>query len=601
MNYAKLTLITGIIIGSWLWGVNQPNRELSYQANWLVSNAYADEADEYSKLQEEKEEKLEEKQKLEEEATETAQEKESHQEQLDYYKGELVTTELSIDEKERLLYSLEERRILREEEYQRKLVEKNSLMRDLYINSAVTPLELVFGSESYSSFAQAWYYYNTLVKDGKRQILELGQILAELDAEKAREAALREQLVATAGVLSTQTVYYDGQVQQTTERLSSLNEDITVLEDEIAQITAKQSEIIAAKQASLNLPQSLGAGPLYCTDDRELAPGFSPAYAFFTAGIPHRVGMSQYGALGRAEAGQNAAEILDAYYADFELEQDYNTDIKIKVEGHGEYSLEDYVKRIYEMPASWPLEALKAQAVAARSYALAYTNNGEGSICDSQSCQVFKEEEKGGAWNEAVEATAGWVMTQGGSPIKSWYSSTAGGFTYQSNDVWGGSRRPWTKRVQDGSSSYGSFSDLRDKAYDRDSPCLYAAQGWRSDYGKSAWLKGEEVADIANVIRLARFTDVDKNHLYQVDKDNPEGVETYSYEKVREELADRGVTPFNGINSIEVVGVDWDYGSTTSLRINGESFDGAEFKNWFNLRAPANIQIVGPLYNVERK
>ncbi|KKU34644.1 MAG: hypothetical protein UX50_C0015G0016, partial [Candidatus Beckwithbacteria bacterium GW2011_GWA1_46_30] len=39
----------------------------------------------------------------------------------------------------------------------------------------------------------------------------------------------------------------------------------------------------------------------------------------------------------------------------------------------------------------------------------------------------------------------------------------------------------------------------------------------------------------------------------------------------------------------------------TQVTVDGVAFTGSEFKDWFNLRAPANIQIVGPLYNVERR
>jgi len=48
------------------------------------------------------------------------------------------------------------------------------------------------------------------------------------------------------------------------------------------------------------------------------------------------------------------------------------------------------------------------------------------------------------------------------------------------------------------------------------------------------------------------------------------------------------------------IGVDFGSGKTTSISGGGISASGEEFKDWFNLRAPANIQIVGPLYNVEK-
>ena len=95
-----------------------------------------------------------------------------------------------------------------------------------------------------------------------------------------------------------------------------------------------------------------------------------------------------------------------------------------------------------------------------------------------------------------------------------------------------------------------------------------------------------------------------KEHLYQTDKPNPAGTDTWDAGKVRQELSSRGGTPFNNISGISV-GVDFGFGQTNSVNINGDagsvSFGGSDFKTYFNLRAPANIQIVGPLYNVERK
>ena len=97
--------------------------------------------------------------------------------------------------------------------------------------------------------------------------------------------------------------------------------------------------------------------------------------------------MNQYGAQGRADAGQSHEDILRAYFENFSFE---NRSVRIKVQGYGEMDLEEYMLGIYEMPDSFPTEALKAQVIAARSYALSYTNNGEKEICTTQACQVYK-------------------------------------------------------------------------------------------------------------------------------------------------------------------------------------------------------------------
>ncbi|MCL4365662.1 SpoIID/LytB domain-containing protein [Patescibacteria group bacterium] len=252
------------------------------------------------------------------------------------------------------------------------------------------------------------------------------------------------------------------------------------------------------------------------------------------------------------------------------------------------------------MPAGWPAEALKAQAIAARSYALAYTNNGSGPICPSQQCQVVKKEINDGNWQAAVEATRGIVMTSGGQPIKAWFSSTHGGYVFNSGDI-GWSSTSFTKRAQDSSGGISSFSDLQNNAYDKNSPIFYCDWGARAQYNKTAWLKPEELADIVNVLMLAKKDSGTQVHLSQTDKPNPDGQETWDAGRVRSEL---GSSAFNTISEVSV-SADFGSGRTTTVTVSGDgrsqSFDGGEFKNYFNLRAPANINIVGPLFNVEKK
>ena len=479
---------------------------------------------------------------------------------------------------------------LREE----KLVELTAIFNervaeDYKSGYSYNPIGFILGQ---SKLSDKLYHLKTvnenreIIKNVSSEILNVLTEKEKLEKDKARFATLQADVDKNAKFLGGEIT----KAKAFQEELSS----------KIAQLSARQQQIIAARQASLNLPTSLGAGPLFCTDDRNLNPGFSPAFAFFTYGIPHRVGMNQYGAYGRAQAGQNHEDILRAYFQEFSFENKPN--INISVSGYGSMPIETYLLGIYEMPESWPIEALKAQAIAARSYALAYTGNGSKEICTTQACQVYKGGNKGGNWERAVNETNGKTMVSGGSAVTAWYSSTDGGYTFSSSDVWG-SNRSFTKRARDTNGDISSFSDLASKSYDKDSPCFYAAQGFRAQYSKSAWLKSEEVADIVNVISLMKNDSGVAAHVYQTDKPNPEGTETWDEAKVKQEVKNRGMTPFNSVSSVSV-SADFGSGMVSSVTVSGdktETFNGTEFRNFFNLRAPANIQIVGPLFNIEKR
>jgi stage II sporulation protein D len=105
-------------------------------------------------------------------------------------------------------------------------------------------------------------------------------------------------------------------------------------------------------------------------------------------------------------------------------------------------NLEHYLYSVLgaEMNPNWPQEALKAQAVAARSFALyktATSGNTVYDVGDTTSWQVYKGlETEGQGTHLAVDATAGQVMTYGGKVILAAFHSSSGGHTENVEDVW---------------------------------------------------------------------------------------------------------------------------------------------------------------------
>lgn len=500
--------------------------------------------------------------------------------------------EVAIEEKEKAVKKGEEAL-----QYQESLLK--SRVYTYYKNSNKQTLDLatVLLSGNLSASLRDFFYQKSIVDRDRDTITKVVLYIKNLEEIKAN---LTQQKINLASLK-----------ERVDEKAKDLAEKVDDLDAQISQLMAQQQSLIAQRLAALKLPSSAYTSSSGCSSDLTNGkdPGFSPGFGFFTFGVPHRVGMSQYGAKGRADSGQNAEQILKFYYnADYTT--GFDTGINIHVTGTNEYgqsfddnwNIEEYLKHVYEIPSGWHPEALKAQAIAARSYALAYTDKGQRPICPSQSCQVVKREENADSWKQAVEATRGIVMTSGGNPISAYFSSTAGGYVYSSSASIGS--RPWTKDSQDGRGAYNNFSDVRSNAYDNESPWFYCDWGSRSQYGNTAWLKSEEVADIANVIMLVQKDQSTIANVYQVDASNPAGRETWNADKVKQELRSRGGNPFNSVNGVSV-SADFGSGKTTSVTVSGDAgsqtFGGNDFKTYFDQRAPGNIQIVGPLYNVERR
>ena len=173
-----------------------------------------------------------------------------------------------------------------------------------------------------------------------------------------------------------------------------------------------------------------------------------------------------------------------------EVQYEYSKYNKIKLLHYAtgeteELNLDDYLLGVVsaEMPAIYDIEALKAQAVVARTYTI-YTmlhneSKHEGAdICDNSSCcqawiskedrlNKWEEDKREENWRkieEAVSSTKGKIVTYNGEPINAFFHSNSGGTTEVPINVWGGTEYPYLQVVatsgEDNYSQYQSIVEL---------------------------------------------------------------------------------------------------------------------------------------------
>lgn len=118
--------------------------------------------------------------------------------------------------------------------------------------------------------------------------------------------------------------------------------------------------------------------------------------------------------------------------------------------------LEDYVAGVVnsEIPSSWPEEAVKAQAILARTYTVYRLKQPRSAEFDLEATvqdQVYQgravEDEAG---RGAVAATRGMILTYAGQPVEAFYHSACGGRTESPEWIWGGPPKPYQQSVECG-------------------------------------------------------------------------------------------------------------------------------------------------------
>ena len=471
---------------------------------------------------------------------------------------------------------------------------RDSVIKSYYYAKTTSDVEFILGEEtsSISNVTVGLFAQEKL----NSQIVDTIKILSKeisdyeknkQEAEKAKKE-LEESFkkFQTAKVkLASQKTNLSGTLSDLKEKQADVQDSLDDINKAIQSLSDKQQAILREKNGD-DVSGSIGdyAQPTYTLPE----PPYKPAFALMSYGaFTHYNGMSQYGAYGRANAGQSYKEILKYYYKVDVIEKD-DFPKTISVKGVGTLDYQYYLYGIAEMPSDWPLEALKAQAIAARTYAY----RSSKPICITEACQVYnasKAKNVPSKWKQAVDETKGEVLD---NPTTSQFSSTTGG--YINNVGWD---------LKGGSWPGAAYEKVAG------SPWFYKAwytQGYStssSTCGRSTpWLSEKEMADLLNAwVVWRKGNSSDKDRISPA-ANNCFGGNPYSSASMKERADELGES-YSSVSDVSVsIGSNGQTSSVTLKTDRGSvTIEGSVFKTVANLRAPGYISFKSRLFDVEVK
>lgn len=511
------------------------------------------------------------------------------QAQLDEIKAEVEKVQAELA---KINVNLEDRRTKLND----KITLRNKIIRNYSKRNILNDIEIFLTqsqtSQDMNGFQTATYAY-AFNKAASQEMINLIKVLnseiGSFEKDKKEAEDLKTDLDNDLARLVNIKTDLDNKKATAQGEFSDLDKKEDVVEDKLDDLE-KEIEDLSSKQQSI-LKQKYGdsygtVGDYASPGSSTPSPPFKPAFAAFSYGAyTHYNGMSQYGAKGRADDGKDYKSILKYYYkVDTTKKSDFPS--KINVQGYGELNFQYYLYGIAEMPSDWPSEALKAQAIAARTYA--YRSNKP--ICTTQSCQVFlksKADNPPSKWKKAVDDTKNIILN---NPTTSQYSSTTGGYI---NNVGWDTKGSWP-------------GDAYEKR--AGSPWFYKAWYTKS-YNSSdncgrphPWLTEKEMADILNAwVVWRKGSSGDKDNITPVTT-SCWGGNPYSVDKMADRAGELG-EKYTSVSSVDVDISNGGYTSKVTFNTNrgSVSVDGQTFKTVFNLRAPGYLSIKSRLFDMDRK
>lgn len=229
-------------------------------------------------------------------------------------------------------------------------------------------------------------------------------------------------------------------------------------------------------------------------------------------GYGHGVGMSQYGANEYAKAGWAYEKILKNYYAGTTIAQDPQA-------GQSGIPTADDIARVVqqEMGSGFEMEALKAQAVAAYTYARCHNNSISGMAYVSDISKVSDKVKN------AVNAVYGQYIVYGGKPINAVFCAMSAGRTAASKTIWGGSYSYLTPAPSPGDTKQNRYKVAKEYTAKELAAILDESLGVTMSGDPSGWLKILEhdsavssgigyVGKLRIQISSGQYTDVSGNY-----------------------------------------------------------------------------------------
>ncbi len=306
---------------------------------------------------------------------------------------------------------------------------------------------------------------NSSIERLDSEIQDQNEIIANLNSQNDELSFRRSQI-------QEQIWFYSGVLASNTEQISFLQDLQSQISSQINDLTVEQQA--AAQREAWILQQQLKKQRQQ--EDINITNGFYFSGSGRDVYQGHGVGFSQFGAYGGANAGMSAEELIKFYFTGVDIT---NRTGNVSVAGGPQnISVEEYLVHLGEIPdkacgneeqvednpekyalsgdsvwSCWPEEAIKAQVIIARTYALFHVN-----LYSDARSQVY-DTSHNKRW--AQEETEGQVITYGGELIDAVYSSdnsqgygTANNDTIFQNFFGEGTPYPYLRAVDDSSFSY---------------------------------------------------------------------------------------------------------------------------------------------------
>lgn len=296
--------------------------------------------------------------------------------------------------------------------------------------------------------------------DGIKEVAnQISDLTNQINASESIVGSLENQkreLETKKKELEDAIAYYNFVISSSSNNITTLQDNVSKIENTISTLTQEQKDALLeeARLAQQNGGGGQSIGGCVLADDNNVDNNVYICGLGNDFQQGHQVGMSQWGAFGMANSGFIYQNILTFYYSGVTISGGYEN-TTVNVSGYGSRNIEDYVAGQGEVPAKacgnsdqvasnpakyvadnpnflwdcWPEEAIKAQAIAYRTYGV----YNAGFMFNDARSQVYNGSQNT-RW--AADETRGQVLTFNGQVIEALYSADNNqGFGTANNDT----------------------------------------------------------------------------------------------------------------------------------------------------------------------